>query len=327
MLLARKELHNGIVKYLVRWAGEGSDQDMWIPECNLTQPIDSYKMTAEVAKEVGVPHLGARQERSLLRDVEAKWNEVEQIVSGEEASQDEELDEDDDAENIRSTSQGVDVVDADIEGTGGEFSGASRWLTIQGRGMKEIVFRGGAGYYPVAQIVDVRLSQTNISRKTSYKVRWKGYGPEADTWVMEDDLGASLDHYHVDPKVYSKLDRMAARSTQSTPQKKRKRQVVARQRRRASVARKAPKRKGVEGLKNSSGDENEKGEFWAVERLLSMRHDGEGGREFKVRWKNYSWRFDTWVKEEDLREAVHKFEMSPALRCHLGNRPKRGKSK
>lgn len=54
-------------------------------------------------------------------------------------------------------------------------------------------------------------------------------------------------------------------------------------------------------------------EFWAVERILRMRKR-EGNREFKIRWKGFSWRFDAWVGEDDLLEPLMEFPMSATLK-------------
>lgn len=54
MLLARKSYTDGRCKYLVRWAGRGATHDEWIPEANLNSPVHEYRMTAEVAMELGI---------------------------------------------------------------------------------------------------------------------------------------------------------------------------------------------------------------------------------------------------------------------------------
>ncbi|GMH44938.1 hypothetical protein BSKO_12895 [Bryopsis sp. KO-2023] len=58
------------------------------------------------------------------------------------------------------------------------------------------------------------------------------------------------------------------------------------------------------------------GEFWAVERILGSRGRG-AAREFKIRWKGFSWRFDTWVAEKDLEEPPLMYPMALPLKRKL----------
>eukprot|EP00803_Ostreobium_quekettii_P002247 evm.model.scf_667.1 EVM.evm.TU.scf_667.1 scf_667:5473-12959(+) len=208
MLLSRKEVADGTVLYLVRWEGMGPEQDIWVPDCNLERPVSEYKMTADVAAAVGMPHIGARKgcthatERAKQN---SKWKRVEELCSernSQTGSEPEEMDVDDEAENNRvevgpSLVAAAAVTDAD----GGEDGDDDE-------------------FYEVERIVDMKTSPTKSGKRLSFKVRWKGYGSDEDTWVQEGDLGDKPSNYSMEPKVQEKLERIAKTPT---PQKKRKR--------------------------------------------------------------------------------------------------------
>ncbi|KAF4529012.1 hypothetical protein B566_EDAN017124 [Ephemera danica] len=121
--------------------------------------------------------------------------------------------------------------------------------------------------YEVEAVVDSRY----MRGKRQFKVRWRGHGPEEDSWCGEADL-----HCPLLIQEYTDSVEDSAGESSSGNKKGRKRKSAS---------------------KDDEDDEDEEKEY---ERVLEVKFKKNGKREFLIRWKGFSSTSDTWEPEENL---------------------------
>lgn len=160
------------------------------------------------------------------------------------------------------------------------------------------------GGYEVDEIVD---HQYKGKSKKLYKIRWKNYGPEDDTWEPEDSLSC--------PELIEKY--LETHPDTRPPKKEKKpkkvKPVVD------AVPRDTPKRvsaksaivesddggASVDSMKKSkkAGPKKTKKkptEVYEVEKIVEDRQGNKGETIFRIRWKGYRAQQDTWEPEAFL---------------------------
>ncbi|XP_037902905.1 chromobox protein homolog 1 isoform X2 [Hermetia illucens] len=157
--------------------------------------------------------------------------------------------------------------------------------------------------YEVQDIVDEKQEKG----VTYYLIRWKGYGPEGDTWEPEDTLNCD-DIVARFKKKKTKGSSASGKSKKSTP-----------------TGQGARKRKAEEEVDDEPSDPEKE---WEVERIVDVGYE-KGVRLFRVRWKGYRPKFDTWEPEEHLncRDLVEKFMEKMEDSKKLGQKELREKPK
>ncbi|CAO1432564.1 unnamed protein product [Diamesa serratosioi] len=140
--------------------------------------------------------------------------------------------------------------------------------------------------------VEAIVGHREYNRKLVYKIRWKGYGAASDTWEAADSLSCPdiLESYNFKNKI--KATKRSSDVSSKTKTKKRK-------------------------ISDSGNDDDEASEEeeaadsddYEVDKLVEVRKKRDGSREFLVRWKKWSSKYDTWEPENNLScpELIEKF--------------------
>ncbi|XP_069702012.1 chromobox protein homolog 1-like isoform X2 [Periplaneta americana] len=144
--------------------------------------------------------------------------------------------------------------------------------------------------YEVESVVDVK----QIRGKRQFRIRWKGYGPDNDTWENEDDLNCP-------EAIKSFLEKNENKDDIKNENKVKKRG--------GKGANKSPKKKmkTTAGQNEvSAGDDNKE---YEVEKVMEVHFKKNGAREFLIHWKGFSHKEDTWEPESNLNcpDLIEKF--------------------
>lgn len=129
-----------------------------------------------------------------------------------------------------------------------------------------------------------------------FLVRWKGYGKEDDSWEPEAELNCDdlIEEYRKKVKVMPGPCFMFMSLTFRVHFQNSKKS--------AGAGKKSPAAaKGVRGRKASSKTvSTDPDKEWAVERILDSVHDDEHGVLYRIRWKGFGAKEDTWEPESNL---------------------------
>ncbi|KAJ9598686.1 hypothetical protein L9F63_010635, partial [Diploptera punctata] len=141
--------------------------------------------------------------------------------------------------------------------------------------------------YEVDTIVDMKVNRG----KRQFKIRWKGYGPDGDSWENEDDLNCA-------EKIKTFLEEHNGEKEESKNKK-----------RGGKGSNKGAKKK----QKSEKNDESEEPEDvtkeFEVDKVMEVHFKKNGTREFLIHWKGFSHKEDTWEPEQNLNcpELIEKF--------------------
>lgn len=140
--------------------------------------------------------------------------------------------------------------------------------------------------YEVESIEDTRQK----NGKTQFRIRWKGYGPDRDTWENEEDLSCPniIKAFLEKNKNESKAKKRAGKAADS------------------SFSRKS-KNEAEEG--NVEDEEEGESKEYEVDKVMEVHFKKNGSREFLIHWKGFSHKDDTWEPEKNLScpELIEKF--------------------
>ncbi|XP_059618483.1 M-phase phosphoprotein 8-like isoform X2 [Phlebotomus argentipes] len=128
--------------------------------------------------------------------------------------------------------------------------------------------------YEVEDIVDHKT----VRGKTQYRIRWKGWGENDDTWEAEDTLSC--------PDIVARYKKKVEKEDGGK-----------------KAGKKGAKRKGIpikiqpKAKDRKVEDENPEKE-WEVDKLIDVRYKKNKSREFLVRWKGWGASYDSWEPEK-----------------------------
>ncbi|XP_075158934.1 uncharacterized protein LOC142232099 isoform X2 [Haematobia irritans] len=128
-----------------------------------------------------------------------------------------------------------------------------------------------------------------IERGVSYfQIRWKGYTKDDDTWEAEDTLNC--------PEIierYKKKQLAASPKKAATPAAKKSKKGAA---------------PAAKGNKKAKADPEDEEEEWEVDKIIDYAEEKKG-RIFRIRWKGFGPKHDTWEPEENLNchDIIEKF--------------------
>jgi len=141
--------------------------------------------------------------------------------------------------------------------------------------------------YEVESIEDTRQK----NGKTQFRIRWKGYGPDRDTWENEEDLSCPniIKAFLEKNKNESKAKKRAGKAADNSFSKK-------------------SKNEADEGNVEDDDEEGESKEY-EVDKVMEVHFKKNGSREFLIHWKGFSHKDDTWEPEKNLScpELIEKF--------------------
>ncbi|XP_023174436.2 heterochromatin protein 1 [Drosophila hydei] len=122
-----------------------------------------------------------------------------------------------------------------------------------------------------------------------FLVRWKGYGKDDDSWEPEAELNCDdlIEEYR--KKNSSKKSAGAGKKSPAAA-------------------------KGVRGRKSGKSVSSDPDKEWAVERILDSANDDEHGVLYRIRWKGFGAKEDTWEPESNLscEGLIEKFKKNLA---------------
>lgn len=159
------------------------------------------------------------------------------------------------------------------------------------------------GGYEVDEIVDHKYKGKS---KKLYKIRWKNYGPDDDTWEPEESLSCPelIEKYletHPDtrPPKKEKKPKKEKRAVDAVP-----RDVPKRVSTKSSIVESDDGGASVDStkkLKKAGPQKNKKKpQVYEVEKIVEDRQGSNGETIFRIRWKGYRAHQDTWEPKASL---------------------------
>lgn len=125
--------------------------------------------------------------------------------------------------------------------------------------------------YEVKDIVDHKVERGT----TFYLIRWKGYTKDDDTWEAADTLSC--------PDIIEKYNKKISNNGIKSSQKKRP----------------LPEKKSGKGIASKSAPKEDPNKEWEVEKIIDYAIE-KTGRIFRIRWKGFGPKNDTWEPEKNL---------------------------
>lgn len=112
-----------------------------------------------------------------------------------------------------------------------------------------------------------------------YLIRWKGFGPEGDTWEPENTLNCN--------ELIEEFLSGSSKSKKGRP----------------------PKAKGKKTKTDSDKADWSENEEFEVDRILEVHHKRDGSREFLVSWKGFPPSDNSWEPEENMtcQDLIERF--------------------
>lgn len=173
------------------------------------------------------------------------------------------------------------------------------------------------GGYEVEEIVD---HQYKGKSKKLYKIRWKNYGPDDDTWEPENSLScpeliARYLETHPDtrPPKKEKKPKKVKPAVDAVPRDTPKRaaikeSIVESDDGGASVDSGKHEKKS-QPKKSNAKNKKRPNEEYEVEKIVEDRQSGKGETIFRIRWKGYGATQDTWEPRAALscNELIKKY--------------------
>lgn len=143
--------------------------------------------------------------------------------------------------------------------------------------------------YEVLDIVDHRKERGG---KFLYRIRWKNYGEEDDTWEPEDTLSCP----DIIKKYKAKMEKEEAAVTPAKKGRPASKGVAAKK-----GAKKPTPKKTTKSAKADDDDDDEEDETeYEVEKIIDVHFKRDGKREYLVRWKGFSSKDDTWEPADNV---------------------------
>ncbi|XP_058451391.1 heterochromatin protein 1-like [Malaya genurostris] len=141
--------------------------------------------------------------------------------------------------------------------------------------------------YEVQDIVDHRKERGG---KMVYRIRWKNFGKDDDTWESEDTLSCP----DIIKKYKAKLEKEEAASANKAkkgpgPKKGAKKETP-----------KKPAKAAKDDDNDQDDEEEDDGTEYEVEKIIDVHFKRDGTREYLVRWKGFTSKDDTWEPADNL---------------------------
>lgn len=125
--------------------------------------------------------------------------------------------------------------------------------------------------YEVEEILDVAVKKG----KKEFLIKWKGYDTSQSSWEPEKNLSCK----HLIEAFYEKTGKRGDEGKKTEPEGSKPKQAAK-----------------AKGQKNKENDTVE----YEVEKIIDMKTDKKGKKEFRIRWKGYGEDQDTWEPENML---------------------------
>lgn len=149
--------------------------------------------------------------------------------------------------------------------------------------------------------------------KIVYRIRWKNYGADDDTWEPEGTLSC--------PDIIKRYKAKCEKDDEAPPAKKGKTPTKSPAGKKGGPGRKpaaAPAgrgrgrgaaKKGKDEDDDEDDDEEETEAEYEVEKIIDVHFKRNGDREYLVRWKGFGAKDDTWEPADNLScpDLIEKF--------------------
>lgn len=176
----------------------------------------------------------------------------------------------DDGENVP-TKRGRKTGIKKAQGKTAKSAGTNRGKSTKNEDNLDIGETDRVEEYEVKEIVDHKIERgTNF-----YLIRWKGYAKADDTWEAEDTLSCPDIIEKYKKKMFNN-DTKIVKGKRTTPVKK------------------GGKRNAIKATSKEDPDKE-----WEVEKIIDYAIE-KAGRIFRIRWKGFGPKNDTWEPEKNL---------------------------
>ncbi|EDV35063.1 uncharacterized protein Dana_GF22550 [Drosophila ananassae] len=147
--------------------------------------------------------------------------------------------------------------------------------------------------------VEAIIGHKTVRGVSHFLVRWKGYDESEDTWEPEADLNCNnlITQFRAKETKQENTKVKVTKGSKATPKKA------------ATGGRASTGNTGGGGKKSATSDDpNEK--EWVVERIIDYVEDEEDGGLYRIRWKGFGAKDDTWEPESNLscQGLIEKFK-------------------
>uniref|UniRef100_A0A1I8MM84 Chromo domain-containing protein n=1 Tax=Musca domestica TaxID=7370 RepID=A0A1I8MM84_MUSDO len=132
-----------------------------------------------------------------------------------------------------------------------------------------------------------------------FLIRWKGYTKADDTWEAEDSLNC--------PEIIDKYKKKQAAAA-ATPKKGATPASKKGKKGAATPAAAKGNKNAKQKKQQQDDDDDEVEEEWEVDKIIDYAEEKKG-RVFRIRWKGFGPKHDTWEPEENLncKDIIDKF--------------------
>ncbi|CAL4059816.1 unnamed protein product [Meganyctiphanes norvegica] len=280
------------VKFRVRWVGYGEKDDTWLPSTDL-QCEELINEFLEISGRMSEYKNAMQAKKEDQEESDREMRRINARLGGFSYS---ELDEDDDEVMPSGTSSRKPKPKGRFK-TPGEKKQLKPAPKKKKKGeAKE------SDEFEVERVIDHRVR----GRFTEYKVQWKGWGPEHDSWLAETDLYCD----NLIKKYHKELENLPEEQDYEVESIQNMRVTDGRTEYKVRWVGFSPKYdswlteeelncpdllkkflKTLEAL--------EKQEDWQVEKILDAR-DKKGKYEYLVQWLGWGSKYNTWEPEENL---------------------------
>lgn len=279
------------VKFRVRWVGYGEKDDTWLPSTDL-QCEELINDFLEISGRLSEYKNAMQAKQQLQEESDREMRRINARLGGFSYS---ELDEDDDEIIPSGTHTRKNKSRIKTPGEKKQLKPTPKRKKKKNEAVSD--------EYEVEKVIDHRVR----GRFTEYKVQWKGWGIEHDSWLPETDLQCDT----LIKKYHNEIENLPEEQDYEVESIQNMRETNGMTEYKVRWVGWAPKYDSwlteeelncPELLKKflKTLEALEKQEDWQVEKILDEREKKKGKKEYLVQWLGWGPKYNTWEPQENL---------------------------